>query len=322
MKYSVIMPIYNSEKKLDRSIKSVIEQTCMDWELLLIDDGSTDNSLSICKKYARMDRRIKVFHQENKGPGSARNLGIQECKGEYITFIDSDDYYEKDYFETLNNANKTNDFDLLFFGLVLERENGEIYKYNHIGKFKKYDKEQLIKLQLMGILSWGSCLKAMKSSIAKACTFSDLQVGEELLFSFNVLKRAKKIEFIDKVLYHYVYNDTGQHTKGGCDPWHDVVINMKKYLIEQKQYKKYEQSINGLALRSLSISIYRYSSKLKYKEAIFKIKESIRNYKKEYNIKNVEFSLLDKFSRIILLLINLKLHFLLYIASKIKDKKN
>lgn len=322
IKYSVVMPIYNSSEKVHKSIKSIMEQTYENWELIIVDDGSTDNSLAICKDYERKDQRIRVFHQENKGPGLARNLGISKSNGEYVAFIDSDDYYEKDYFETLNNVNKKEELDLIYFGLALEYENGEIYKYNDVGKFKKYNKEELLKLQLMGILSWGPCLKVAKRDIVKECFFSDLQVGEELLFSYNVLKKSNKIGFVEKTLYHYVYNEKGQHKKGGEDPWGQLTYNLKKYLLEQKEYDKYEQVVNGLALRSLSIAVYRISCKLKYKKAKFKIKEIIQNYKKEYDFKNMDRELLDRSSKLIFIMISLKLYFLLYLASKFKNRKN
>lgn len=89
---SVIVPIYNSEAYLDRCIQSVLEQTCNDFELLLIDDGSTDSSGTICDAYAAKDSRVRVFHKENGGVSSARNLGLDHAQGEYITFCDADDY--------------------------------------------------------------------------------------------------------------------------------------------------------------------------------------------------------------------------------------
>ena len=93
-KISVIVPVYNTEKYLHRCIDSVLAQTFTDWELLLIDDGSKDTSGSICDKYAAKDKRIRVFHKENGGVSSARNLGRDYAQGEWVTFVDSDDYIE------------------------------------------------------------------------------------------------------------------------------------------------------------------------------------------------------------------------------------
>lgn len=94
---TIIVPVYNSEKTLDKCINSILEQTFHEWELLLINDGSTDRSGKLCDEYASKDQRIKVFHKENGGVCSARNLGINNAKGKWITFCDSDDYVDEDW---------------------------------------------------------------------------------------------------------------------------------------------------------------------------------------------------------------------------------
>ena len=99
MKFSVIVPVYNCEDSLPRCIESILYQTYPDWELLLIDDGSTDGSFSLCEAYAKQDGRIRVIHQENAGQGPARNNGMKEATGDYVVFCDADDFYEKDALE-------------------------------------------------------------------------------------------------------------------------------------------------------------------------------------------------------------------------------
>lgn len=105
---SVIIPIYNAEKFIDRCIESVLNQTVHDYELVLVDDGSTDNSGKICDQYASLDSRIKVIHKTNGGPGSARNSGIDyaisESESEWITFVDADDWIHKQYLEKLRQT--------------------------------------------------------------------------------------------------------------------------------------------------------------------------------------------------------------------------
>ena len=98
-KISVIVPVYNTEKYLHRCIDSILAQTFTDFELLLIDDGSKDNSGAICDEYAAKDSRVRVFHKENGGVSSARNLGLDNVRGEWVTFVDSDDWVEKEYIE-------------------------------------------------------------------------------------------------------------------------------------------------------------------------------------------------------------------------------
>lgn len=319
-KYSVIMPIYNSEKTLYISINSILNQNYKNWELIAIDDGSTDDSLKILEKLAKKDKRIKVVHQKNSGPGHARNNGINIATGDYICFLDSDDYYEPNYFEIINNINKNNNFDLIYIGRIQEQEDGKITNVNDVTKFQKYDKDELIKLQLMGILPWGPCIKLGKSEIIKQCKFSNLEVGEELIYSFNVLKKSKKIAFLDKNLYHYVYNENGQHKKGGIDPWGEVTKALKEYLSNIGEYEKYSDAVNGLALRALTIAIYRCSCEYKYNEAKQKIKNIIKMYQGNYELNNTDSKLMDKTSKLIFVFIKLRLFPLLYIASKIKNR--
>ena len=104
-KISVIIPVYNAEKTLHRCIDSILAQTFSDFEVLLIDDGSKDKSGEICDEYARKDSRIKVCHKENGGVSSARNMGLDNAKGEWITFVDADDYIASDFLSAINNNN-------------------------------------------------------------------------------------------------------------------------------------------------------------------------------------------------------------------------
>lgn len=105
-KISIIVPVYNAEKTLHRCTNSIINQLYQNWELLLIDDGSTDNSSVICDEYVRKDKRIRVFHKENGGVSSARNVGLDNAEGEWITFIDSDDWVENNYLSNLYQNNE------------------------------------------------------------------------------------------------------------------------------------------------------------------------------------------------------------------------
>ena len=112
IKFSIILPLYNTEKYISECISSVIDQTYKSWELIIINDGSTDNSLNIAKTFALIDNRIKIYSQKNKGVSSARNFGLKKSKGEYIMFLDSDDWYEKDLLSTIVKYN----FDFLCYG--------------------------------------------------------------------------------------------------------------------------------------------------------------------------------------------------------------
>lgn len=148
---SVIIPAYNSEMFIGKCIDSVLAQTYSNWELIAIDDGSRDNTFGILKKYAEADSRIRVIHQENQGPGIARNTGIAEANGNYVVFIDSDDYIEKDYFELLVE----HDEDVVFFNVQNVDEKDNVIKQDSMSSNKTLSKDTLIRRQMTGMVNWG-----------------------------------------------------------------------------------------------------------------------------------------------------------------------
>ena len=319
IKFSTILPVYNSRDTIERCIESIINQTYKKWELIIIDDGSTDDSLKICKKYSSKDSRIKVHSQKNMGPGIARNNGIKFSKGDFISFLDSDDYYENDYFETINQIIRNNNSDIVFYDMILENSGGDTIRVNKVSKYENETKQNLLKLQTMGILPWSSSCKVIRSSIAKTAHFSNTDVGEESIFSFEVLNNANIISFTDSILYHYVDSATGQHTKGGLDPWRNVAKTMKEYLDNNNRLNHLTKAVNGLAFRALSIAIYRTSNnKMTFFKKYKTIRAYIKKYKKQFDIYNVEYKLFDRNSKIILQLIKMHLYILLIIASKVR----
>lgn len=117
LKVSIIVPVYKAEPYIRKCIDSILSQTFTNFELLLIDDGSPDNCGKICDEYAELDARVHVFHKENCGVSAARNLGLDHAKGDYVCFIDSDDWIDPDMLETLIGWEQKKQTDLLFFGL-------------------------------------------------------------------------------------------------------------------------------------------------------------------------------------------------------------
>lgn len=129
---SIITPVYKVEKCLSRCIESILSQSFTDWELLLVDDGSPDASGEICDKYARKDNRIKVFHKQNGGPSSARNLGLDNAIGDFIWFVDSDDWIEADAMQSLLNKMETSKTDICFFALnPISNENDSTVPFSY-----------------------------------------------------------------------------------------------------------------------------------------------------------------------------------------------
>lgn len=204
IKISVIVPVYNSDKYIERCIRSITSQTFKDWELILIDDGSTDRSGIICEAYANLDKRIKVIHKSNSGVSSTRNIGIEEAKGEYITFIDSDDWIEHDFFEKVTNEIEQMNVPVVITGYF--RDNNNIIINRFKGKYKEIisiDKARK-EFFLCDKFSWEVCAKFYKKEILNKIKFDvNLKIGEDMLFFWQVLNSVEKIGYLPLYKYHY-----------------------------------------------------------------------------------------------------------------------
>lgn len=286
MKLSVIVPVYNSEKYLENCILSVINQTYENWELILVDDGSVDNSLSIIDKYASKDNRFISIHQSNTGPGIARNNGIQIATGDYIIFLDSDDYIDKDYFSLL--VPKAEKADIVFIDIIQVSSKGKIMRKEYMSKCKMLSKEKILRLQLTGMLPWGGVRKAVRRSllIENDIKYTNHKIGEEALYSFKVLYNAKTIDFLDKKPVYYYVNHEGSQSKILLDdPWGDVTKTMLSYLKENGLYEEYSNTLNSFMITALVISIDRINNKYKGKNKQQLIKKRMHEFNDLYDKK-------------------------------------
>lgn len=219
---SIIMPVYNCERFLSESIESVISQSYKNWELLIVDDGSKDKSISIIESYARKDSRIRLFKNETEehGPGIARNYGIERISGKYTYFIDADDWIEKELLQdTVSLAEKT-DADIVPFGFVIE-ENGKQIKKPLVpcGNFEFQDFKKIANEITRG--TWSECHELIKSSLLKDVRHNKYRTGEDICFQMDILCNVRKVCGIDREYYHYrVVKDSISHT----DKWDDIFM--------------------------------------------------------------------------------------------------
>jgi len=203
-KISVVIPIYNAENYLDKCLTSIIHQSYNNLEVILVDDGSTDSSLKLCKEWTKKDKRIKVFHQENAGVSAARNYGIKKCSGDYISFIDSDDYLELDMYEKMTNPLNKKKYDVLVCNYYVESNSqtilGITYKPTASWEVEMFDKGNV-----RGYL-WNK-LYARDILIGKNFD-ENIHMMEDLIFNYQ-LDRDKKVQYkyIDFPLYHYIIHD-------------------------------------------------------------------------------------------------------------------
>ena len=211
-KISLIIPVYNVEKYLKKCIDSVLKQTYKNLEILLIDDGSTDDSLKICNSYALKDSRIKVYHKDNEGLSATRNLGIKLSTGKYLAFIDSDDVLTEDYCETLFKAIKHSNSDVASVSLVMTRANGykieinnEQEPLNHDESTKVYTSKSMLKeVLLRKSFKNYICTKLYRRELFNSCQFKEKICYEDVLFTYEMTKHINKIAYVDKVCYNYL----------------------------------------------------------------------------------------------------------------------
>ncbi len=207
---SLIVPVYKTEDKVERCINSILDQTFKDFELILIDDGSPDNCGKICDEYAAKDERIRVFHKENGGVASAKNLGIDNAKGEYLSFVDSDDFIDPDYLETLSDG--ACNCDLAIAGLKYLSEKTLLpYSSLEFGGSRMIVKKDFTE-ELPQLLS----CRALNYHVAKfyrrkvvesnQIRFTDFKKtgADDTVFNFEVVSKCQKISVIDKCVYNYI----------------------------------------------------------------------------------------------------------------------
>jgi len=203
-KVSIIIPIYNTEEYVEQCIKSVLNQSYQNLEIILIDDGSTDQSRNICQKLKKLDERIQLFEQKNEGVSKTRNRGIEIATGKYIMFVDSDDLLDKTCVESLLKETKEEAFAICNINRFYQNEtNIKIKKLDKKNCY--YSREEFIKIYKMELLN-SPCgrLYERERIMQKQIRFDEeISLGEDLLFNFEYLKDFKKITLVNQFLYFY-----------------------------------------------------------------------------------------------------------------------
>lgn len=209
-KVSVIVPVYNAQKYIHRCVQSIIHQTYNNLEIILINDGSTDQSEEICKQLSNIDRRIVTLTEYNSGVSAARNFGIRKATGDLITFIDVDDYVEPQYIESLLRCLIEKKVDIAYCSAFIENENAELlsveYKKNYLISSSEYDwNSEYSHCVVRGALYRASLIQGIQF-------VEDLSVGEDTLYFAMALNNSKKIYCLRNALYHYVIHNSLSHS--------------------------------------------------------------------------------------------------------------
>ncbi len=226
---SIIIPIFNAGKKLSKMLDCVINQTFQEYEVILINDGSIDNSGKIIDKVAYKDNRFIAIHQKNKGVSFARNRGIKESRGKYITFLDADDEIPDDYLEHLILSQNETSADIVCCDVVMISNGKETSRFT-------YHNSCLTKTQALNFLlsrefiNSGPCAKLFRSTEIKDIEFPNLRAYEDILFITKAFERANMIAVINNTEYRYIQNSNGTMSKFSASPSTDIVI-ASEYLV-------------------------------------------------------------------------------------------
>lgn len=215
-KISIIMPIYNSANHLERTIKSILDQSIEDYEVILVNDGSTDASSIICETVARNDRRFLCVNQQNSGAAVARNNGLAKAKGKYVVFLDSDDTFDKDMLKESYACAEKNKAQVVYWGSnwIVEDENGIKQCKNSLPYHVWNNGIELTlrNLDLIGHVPWNKLIER-KWLLDNGIEFQNIPSNNDIFFSFVIMLLAKHVVWIDKILVTYYWKLPGSLTK-------------------------------------------------------------------------------------------------------------
>lgn len=317
---SIIIPIYNCDKYINRCVDSILNQSNIDndIEVILVDDGSTDNSGSICDSYSKINPLVKCYHKNNTGVSDTRNYGLSKASAKYITFMDSDDYIDNNYIEEIKNIinNKCN-YDIINFGFYSDVEN---LKFQQLSSDKINYKEcefvnsNNIKEEFISL--WDHAMfyniwnKVYKSSFLKEnnIIFPEDNVGEDVIFNEKCLLRTSKLYNSEKCFYHYIREREGAAT----NKYNSNMFEFRKreyiefnaffdeYGIAKEEY--YEFSSRRFIERVLGCIENVYSSNMTFKQRYCNIKEIIND---DLTRKSLKFAI-PKSKKVKLMLIPIK----------------
>lgn len=278
---SIIIPIYNVEAYLEKCVNSVRNQTYKNIEIILVDDGSPDKCPEICDRFAKEDDRINVIHKENGGQGSARNMGLDIAKGDYIAFIDSDDYVDENMYEIMIEALERTDSDMSFCGFyshsgvrVVESTK---FRNEHIWQNAEQLLEALFKVEAIG----NPCNKVCKSELFSDIRFPEGVAREDIYIMHNLYGKCSRAVHTGKSLYHYLVRE-GSSEHQGFDPKFLISIQIAE---DRREYVRAnfprllsyaDHSCYGERICAINMIVRSGCEKL-YPDILDELKDYIRN---------------------------------------------
>lgn len=288
---SIIIPAYNAEKKLGECIESIEAQTYRNIEIIIINDGSKDNTKIICSEKADKYNNIIVINQENKGVSLTRNVGIDKATGDYIMFVDSDDFIEKNMLESML---KKNEYDLVISNYKKYYNKNRIINNEAIVN-KEYSKSTFLKefwtLYNANLIN-SPCFRLYKNDIIKNENIrfnSNYELGEDLIFNLEYIDKCERISVINEYLYNYRYSEqslTTKYRENYLEIQYELIEYIRNFLVKNnalnENHKKNLEKLTCDVIISAIQNLFLKSSKLTNKEKKLKLNEYLKLKEIEY----------------------------------------
>lgn len=335
IKVSVIIPVYNAERYIGRCLDSVINQTLKDIEIIVVNDGSVDESKKIIEEYQKKDKRIKFINQSNKGAGAARNAGLKEVDGEYISFIDADDYVANTMLEELYELTEKEEIDLVCSNYFRTKNNIDVIlnsdEYADI--IKKNESEDFLREY-----TWGRYTRKIEYTCSNSLYKSDiikknnirfeedkLMIGEDYLFNLDYFKYINSIYCYKKALYYYYLDNDKSVTSCFDSSFIDRIKNSiskvenridDKVVVGLFAYRHFQYTLRLISLSDMTFNLKRQEIKRIINDPIFREKIKYEGINKlNFEKKGIYFLYKLRLSTLIILFINF-----VHIVYRIKEK--
>jgi glycosyltransferase involved in cell wall biosynthesis len=336
--FSVVVPIYKVEKYLEKCIESIINQTFTDFELLLVDDGSLDNCPAICDSYAQKDSRIRVIHKTNGGLVSARNTGIKEAKGEYICYVDGDDWIHLDLLKNVyENAISKYAPDMVIYGIVkkFRDHDEEIVNDLENGIYYKDDLKKLVYPYMMydnrkpfckGLIFPAACNKIYRTELLlnHYCTEEKIRMGEDNAFVYECVYYANSIYVYNEIMYYYDQHEGAMNHSYDANRFRNNKL-LTGYITEKLGEKNsvLDSQINAFRAYWLTMAVFH---EVKLGNSLFAAAKHIKKEIEETEtLKDISLDGLPKSAKIFISLLRAKLYFVTLVAAKLiqikRDKR-
>jgi len=308
-KISIVVPVYNAEAFIERCVESILKQTYHDFELILVDDGSKDASLAICRKLQQKDNRIQVFTKSNGGPSSARKLGVEKATGNYIFFVDSDDTIPNDALENLLSKNKNQSLDIIQGARkFVPADKSEGHISNFINE-EIIDSSTYVKYLFQGYVNIGPVATLYKRKLFGPETYDlpdDVRVGEDFYMNVCLGLQAGKIGLFNDLTYNYIENcksSTHTYQFTSLIPQKHLLECIRRELIKAGLFERFSLLFYSKAIGALSSACFHNRS-LIYDEYCTQIAKETKGMLLSRRGKALRFMLMHPSSYILFYLAN------------------